>query len=55
MQTIQNTIIGTLQSVKERLERDDEEIANCPKVFSAPPVDQISQSEKTSQEVQPEE
>ena len=51
MQTIQNTIVSTLQSVKERLEQDDEEVANCPKVFSAPPVDQIGQSEKISQEV----
>jgi hypothetical protein len=28
MQTIQNTVIGALESVKERLEQADESVAN---------------------------
>jgi len=34
MQTIQNTVIGALESVKERLEQADESVANREKVFA---------------------
>jgi hypothetical protein len=35
MQTIQNTIIGTLESVKTKLEERDELVLKRPKVFGA--------------------
>jgi len=34
MQTIQNTIIGTLQSVKDKLELRDQDVAKREKVFA---------------------
>ena len=34
MQTIQNTIICTLESVKDRLEQRDEDVAKREKVFA---------------------
>ena len=34
MQSIQNTIIGTLETVKDKIEKQDEDVANRQKVFS---------------------
>ena len=43
MQQIQQTIIGTLESVKERLEKRDEDILNRPKVFAVVEPSEIEQ------------
>jgi hypothetical protein len=35
MQTIQNTIVGTLENVKDQLEKRDESVLNRDKIFAA--------------------
>ena len=34
MESIKNTVIGALETVKDKLESNDENVANRPKVFS---------------------
>lgn len=54
MQTIQNTIVGTLESVKDRLEQRDEAIIKREKIFApAAPAEKESESkpEKPSEEI----
>ena len=45
MQTIQNTIIGTLESVKDKLEQRDVDVAKRGKVFAEAGVAAPSQSD----------
>jgi hypothetical protein len=47
MQTIQNTVIGALETVKNKLEEADSSVAERKKVFGADGTEELEEADQT--------